>query len=92
MDKLKKLVDKLSLKGDIIIVLMGIALLISLAFVFKNPWNKTAVLTAFVFGGLLNSFQGLKYMRNSKNKSTGMSFIMLGILFIVIGFIINTER
>jgi uncharacterized membrane protein HdeD (DUF308 family) len=90
VDKFKKLLEEFSLKADIINTLMGIALIVSLILIFLNPNNQYAILIACISGGLMNIQNGLKLMKDPKKKTTGMSFLLLGAIVIILGFIIIT--
>lgn len=87
MDKFKKLLEEFSLKSDIINTLVGIALIVSLILIFLNPNNQYAILLACISGGLMNILNGLKLMKDPKKRSTGMTFLMLGAIVIILGFI-----
>jgi uncharacterized membrane protein HdeD (DUF308 family) len=89
MDKGKKDVWKFPLKSDMINVIVGIVLIVSLIFVYRNPYNTFAILTACVAGGLINILNGLNTMKDPKRKTTGATFLMMGIFLIVLGFIIT---
>lgn len=88
MNGLKKLMDKIMQKSNVIIAITGVILLISLIFVYILPKNKIAILTACVACGLMNVLQGFKYMNNPKKKTTGMSILMMGLIVIAVGFVI----
>ncbi|MDD3174210.1 MAG: hypothetical protein PHF63_11260 [Herbinix sp.] len=88
MNKFKKLIKEFSLKSDIINTIVGIILIVSLIFILQNPRNHAAILTACISGGLINILNGFNLMKNPKKMSTGMSFLMMGIILIVLGFII----
>ncbi len=92
MKVLKKLVGKFSSKYDIMITLVGIALLILIVIIFLNPRNMTIILIACFACGSINILQGMKHMRDPKKRTTGMSYLMLGIIVIVVGFIITGVR
>lgn len=89
MEKDKKDLWKYLLKSDTINVIVGVVLLISLVFVYRNPYNKAAILTACIAGGLINLMNGLKTMKDPKRKTTGMMFLMLGAMLVILGFIIT---
>ncbi|MBE5966759.1 MAG: hypothetical protein E7255_07295 [Lachnospiraceae bacterium] len=88
MDKLKKLIKEFSLSYDVINLLLGTVLLIFLVLVFRYPGNRLFLLIAFTSGGFMNIINGLKFKKNSKKKSMGMSFILFGMMVIFIGFFI----
>jgi hypothetical protein len=88
MDKRKKQLKKLSLKSDVINTIIGIALIVSLIFVFINPTNRYAILAACLMGGMLNLMNGLKQRKDPIRKSMGMSLIMMGVIVILLGFVI----
>jgi uncharacterized membrane protein HdeD (DUF308 family) len=88
VDKFRKLLKELSLKSDIINLLVGIVLIVSLILIFQNPLNKYAILAACISGGLMNIMNGLKQMKDPKKKTSGMSFLMMGSIVIALGFIV----
>ncbi len=94
MNKLKKLLEDFSSGSnkinilDLINTIVGIALIVSLILIFQNPMNRYAILAACISGGLVNILNGVKQTRNPKSKMTGMTFIMMGVIVIVLGFII----
>ena len=89
MNVIKKLLEKFSAKYDILITLVGVALLIIVVIIFMNPGNMTVILTACIACGTINILQGMKLMKDSKKRMTGTSYLCLGIIVIVVGFIIN---
>lgn len=86
MNNLMKLLKNISLKSNTIQVVLGIVLIISLSVVLLNPYNKLAVLTATTSGGLINAMFGVNMMKDPKRKSTGMSYVLIGIIMIGLGF------
>ncbi len=91
MDRFKKLFKDFSLKTDIINIFIGIALITSLVIIYLDPNNKYAILAACLAGGLMNMVSGFKMMKNPKRRNLSMSFIMLGVIIIFLGFyIVNT--
>ena len=86
MNRLKKLFSDFSLRADIINIIIGIVLIVSLIFVFLNPYHRYAILTACLSGGLMNIMNGLKMLRDPKKKTLSMSFVMMGIVLIFLGF------
>lgn len=88
MDKLKKLLKEFSLRSDIMNAIVGIVLIVSLILIFQNPNNRYAILVACISGGLMNILSGLKQMKEPKRKTTGLTFIMLGVIVIFLGFVI----
>jgi len=88
MNGLQKLVTRISLKSDIINVLLGVALIISMILLFQDPTNQYAILAACASGGFMNILNGMKFMKDSKKKSMGMTFLMMGAIVILLGFLI----
>ena len=88
MDKRKKLLEKFTLKSDIINLILGIALIVSLILIYQNPMNKYAILAACISGGLMNIMNGMKLMKDPKKKTSGMTFVMMGIIVLFLGFFI----
>lgn len=86
VNNLKKLLKKISLKSDIINIVLGVAFIISLIAIFQNPTNRIAILTASSSGGVLNAMFGVKMMKDPKRKSTGMSYVLIGIIIVALGF------
>ena len=88
MNKTKKFLEKIVSKSSIINLILGIVLLLSLVIIFHNPYNRYAILAGCTCCGLVNMFNGLKMMQGTKNKQMGMSYLMLGAIIIVAGFIV----
>jgi uncharacterized membrane protein HdeD (DUF308 family) len=88
VDIFRKLLKELSLKSEIINLLVGIVLIVSLILIFQNPLNQYAILAACTSGGLMNIMNGLKQMKDPKKKTSGMSFLMMGCIVIALGFIV----
>jgi len=86
MNRLRKIINEISLQSDKINAIWGIALVISLLLVFFYPNNQFAILAACIFGGLMNIMNGIKYRRDPMRKTIGMTFIMMGLLIIFLGF------
>ena len=89
MDKLKKLIKDFSLSYDVINLLLGMVLLVFLILVFRHPSNRLFLFIAFASGGLMNIVNGLKFKKDLKRKNMGMSFILFGMIVILIGFLIT---
>jgi hypothetical protein len=94
MNILKKLLEE-GISGenklnwiDLINTIAGIALIVSLILIFNYPTNRYAILAACLSGGLVNIISGLKQSKDPKRKMTGLTFVMLGVIVIVLGFII----
>ena len=88
MDKRKKLLEKFTLKSDIINLILGIALIVSLILIYQNPMNKYAILAACISGGLMNIMNGMKLMKDPKKKTSGMTFVLMGVMVLFLGFFI----
>ncbi|MBP1753605.1 MAG: hypothetical protein H6Q59_3 [Firmicutes bacterium] len=73
---------------DLINTIVGVVLIVSLILIFQHPENRYAILAACLSGGLMNIINGLKQMKDVKRRMTGMTFLMLGVIVIVLGFII----
>lgn len=89
MNNLKKILKKFSLKADMINIAVGIALIVSLIFIYQNPYNHYAILTACTAGGIMYMMLGLKIMKKPKQKTTGMTYIMMGLIFIGLGLFLS---
>jgi hypothetical protein len=94
MNKFKKQLEEYSLRNnrinlvDLINMVVGVALIVSLVIIFQYPTNRYAILTACLSGGVMNILNGIKQMKDPKRKMTGLTFIMMGVIVIVLGFII----
>lgn len=73
---------------DLINTIVGVALIVSLILIFQHPENRYAILAACLSGGLMNILNGLKQMKDSKRRTMGMTFLMMGVIVILLGFII----
>ena len=89
MDGFKKLMKVLSLKSEIINTILGIVLIISLVFIYRSPENKYAILLACTAGGLINMISGMKIIKDPIKKMSGMTFLLTGIVLIVLGYVIT---
>lgn len=89
MNGLKKLLKVISLKSDIINIVLGILLIISLVFIYLYPLNKLAIFIACAAGGFINMMNGMRIMKDPVKKMTGMTLLMTGFLLIVIGYLIT---
>lgn len=87
MEKLKHLIEKFSFFHKIKTI-MGIALFVLLIICYLFPNNKIVILTACIAGGLINVINGLELMKDPKRMMTGMTFLMMGVIIIIVGFII----
>ncbi len=87
MERNKKLLEKISLKANMINGIIGAVLIVSLLFIFLNPYNRYAILTASIAGGMMNMVNGLRMMTGA-NRSTGASMVMTGFILIILGFVI----
>ncbi len=88
MNNPKKQYEKPSIKGDIVNLIVGIALIVSVVLIFVFPYNHYAILAACISGGLMNIMNGLKQRKEPGRRSMGMSFMMMGIIVIFLGFVI----
>lgn len=89
MNKQKKLLQDHNLLIDILNTLLGVALIIFLIFIFKNPRDKRVIMTAFFIGGSMNILNGIKYLKTSKKNAMGTTSVILGIIIIFIGYAIT---
>lgn len=90
MTKLLKYLKDIHLNYDVMIMFSGIALVAFIILTFINPGSRLVLLAAFVSGGLLNIFNGLKIVNDKKRRNMGMSYIFFGIIIIVIGIMSGT--
>lgn len=94
MNKFKKQLEEYSSRNsqfnlvDLINTIVGVALIVSLVLIFQHPTNRYAILAACLSGGLVNILSGIKQMKDPKRRMTGLTFIMMGVIVIVLGFII----
>ncbi|MGB4660732.1 MAG: hypothetical protein WBI07_16285 [Mobilitalea sp.] len=88
MNLFNKLLMKVIKYGDKSNMILGVALIVSLLLIYIFPNNQIAILSACISGGLMNIVNGLKMIRDPKKLSTGMTFLAMGVLIIVLGFII----
>lgn len=89
MNKKKKLLQDHNLLIDILNTLLGIALIIFLILIFKNPRDKRVIMTAFFLGGSMNILNGIKYLKTPKKNAMGTTSVILGIIIIFIGYAIT---
>lgn len=73
---------------DLINTIVGVALIVSLVLIFQHPENRYAILAACLSGGLMNILNGLKQMKDVKRRMMGMTFLMMGTIVIILGFLI----
>lgn len=88
MNNLKKLSKKFTLNSGTINIILGIIFIISLLVICLHPHNQIAIETACSAGGAMNIMLGYKMMKDPKKKSTGMSYVLLGIIMAFLGFFI----
>jgi hypothetical protein len=88
MDKLKKLLERFSFESNILSAVVGIALISSIMFISVNPGNKSAILAACISGGSLYILNGLKLIVKPKKNMAGMTYLLMGIILVVLGFVI----
>ena len=88
MNKQKKLLEKIILKSNTINIILGMVLVVSLAIIYQNPHNHSAILAGCSAGGLMNLLSGLKMMRETSKRQLGMTYLMLGAILIAVGFVI----
>lgn len=89
MGKDNKDVWKFLLKSDMINVIVGVVLIVSLILIYQNPYNKVAILAASIAGGLINITNGLKTIKDPKRKVTGATYLMMGVFLIALGYVIT---
>lgn len=88
MEKIKKLLKAFPFKTEIVNLMLGIALVVALFLIFLKPDNKAALLTACIAGGFINILNGLRIVKEPKKSTMGMTYIMMGILLIFLGFLL----
>lgn len=94
MNKFRKQLKEDSLRTnqihllDVINTIMGVALIVSVVLIFQHPENRYAILAACLSGGLMNILNGLKQMKDTKRRMMGMTFLMMGTILIILGFLI----
>ena len=95
MSKFKKQLEEYLTKNnrislvDLINILVGVALIVSLILIFQHPTNRYAILVACLSGGTMNILNGMKLMKDPKRKMTGLTYVMMGVIVIFLGFIIK---
>ena len=89
MNNLKKQLEKFLAKTNLANSIVGIALVVSLFYLFLNPMNSFAVLAACITGGFVNIANGYRQMKDPKRKTLGMSLIMMGIIIILLGLVVT---
>lgn len=95
MSKFKKQLEEYLTKNnrinlvDLINIVVGVALIVSLILIFQHPTNRYAILVACLSGGIMNILNGMKQMKDPKRKMTGLTYVMMGVIVIVLGFIIK---
>ena len=88
MNLFDKLLMKVTKYGDKSNMVLGVALIVSLLLIYIFPNNRAVILSACISGGLMNIINGLKMIKDPKKMSSGMTFLAVGVLIIVLGFII----
>jgi flagellar basal body-associated protein FliL len=88
LNKFRKFIEELLKKTDIVVMILTIVLVISIFFVFQYPNDQWPIISACASGGLMNILTGLKQTKNPSKKSSGMTFVMLGVIIVILGFIL----
>lgn len=86
MNNLRKLLERVSKKSSIINALAGILLVLALVIIYRNPNNQFAILTACIAGGIMNMMFGINARKDPKRKMTAMSYVLMGVILIGLGF------
>lgn len=86
MNQKKNLFDKVILNSGIINLIVGFSFVISLLLIYLNPYNRFAIMTAASSAGLMNIMNGFKLVKDPKRKTTGSSYILMGVILIAFGF------
>lgn len=88
MNRLRKYWKEFNLTIDVIISILGIALIIFLVLSFLHPERGWILLATFLSGGSINILNGLKIVKDNNKKTIAMSYILFGFVIILLGFII----
>ncbi|HWT73892.1 MAG TPA: hypothetical protein VN258_04115 [Mobilitalea sp.] len=88
MNGWNKLLKKLSIKRVSINIIAAIVLLISMVILYLRPNNQFAIIMACAAGGLMNMMFGFHVMKDPKKKSTGMAYVLFGLIIVGLGFYI----
>ncbi len=83
MKKILELLKNKELINSFLNVFLGILMLASLV-VYGLTGSGFWLCPVVVFGALLNVSQGMRFYRDKKRRSMGLSMIMLGMIIIVI--------
>jgi hypothetical protein len=89
MGEIKKLLKILALKSDIINTVLGIILVISLILIYFQPANKVIIFLACMTGSLINIMNGITISKDPKKKMNGITYLFMGVLLIVLGFLLT---
>lgn len=89
MSKLLKRLMKNNLIMDTINVILGIALIVFVFLLALFPNNQYILLIAITIGGLMNISNGVKMIKQKKKSNMGMTFLMMGVMLIILGVFIT---
>lgn len=87
MRKLLQRLKKLYPYYDRVLVCLGPVLVILILLTYRYPHSGLLMIAAFVAGGLIHVFSGLKTLGTKNRRNMGVSYIFFGILIILIGIL-----
>jgi hypothetical protein len=79
---------KRNLITDILNTVIGLVLLVAIILFILFPGNVLILSLLFIAAGAMNLQTGFRYYKDKKKRTSGMCFIMLGFIILIVGVLV----
>lgn len=79
---------KRNLLTDVVNVVIGLFMLVMIILFILFPGNVLVLALLFIAAGAMNLQTGFRYYRDKKKRNSGMCFIMLGFVILILGVLV----
>lgn len=79
---------KRNLLTDVVNVVIGLFMLVMIILFILFPGNVLVLALLFIAAGAMNLQTGFRYYRDKKKQNSGMCFIMLGFVILILGVLV----
>lgn len=79
---------KRNLLTDVVNVVIGLFMLVMIILFILFPGNVLVLALLFIAAGAMNLQTGFRYYKDKKKRNSGMCFIMLGFVILILGVLV----
>lgn len=79
---------KRNLLTDVVNVVIGLFMLVMIILFILFPGNVLVLALLFIAAGAMNLQTGFRYYKDKKKRNSGLCFIMLGFVILILGVLV----